>query len=211
MNSLRLFDNFNDHFIDFESEIENFFKPIFPRSIFRDDSSDEESEEKPKRTRRIRKHIIKKNPELKSTSFTKSFYSKTSTDNEGKPMTYTYENQVEDHIQNGHQYRKRKEEINKNGNKKSILEKQMDNKVHRIISSTNNKGETKHKNVFKGIKQNELDNFNKNFDEEFNKAFNWKQLPQENTDSKKQNKSNYSLRSNKTNINQIGDSSDSCL
>lgn len=219
MNCLRLFNNFNHNFFDFDSDIENFFRPVFPRNIFEEESSDEEIEKTQKKLRKSRKNILRKNPQLKSSSYTQSYYSKTSLNDEGKPITYTYQNQVEDHVQDGHQYRKRKEEINKNGNKKSVLEKQMDNKVHRIIKSTNDKGETKQKNVFKGIKENDLESFNKTFDEEFNKAFNWncfsnqkQQLPQEkkeldkeksddNEKDKKNDKSKDSSKIEKSNSN----------
>jgi hypothetical protein len=235
MSSLKIFDNFNDHFFDFDSDMDKFFKPIFPRSLIFDDSSDEETEHTHKNNRKARKQIVKKNPQLKASSFTQSYFSKTSLNNEGKPMTYTYQNQVEDHIKDGHEYRKRKEEINNNGNKRSIFEKQMDNKVHRIINSTNEKGENKQKTIFKGIKEDDLANFNKAFDEEFNQAFNWnnhlqiddgnekqqseekkKELPKKKSNNNlKQKKSNdkpkYSLRSSETNINQIGDFSENTL
>ena len=119
MNCLKRFDNFERRFFNHDSIfdfpcIDYFFRPhclnhrffsnrFFGNNLF-DDSSDEEQELPKRIIRRQRRHNLKEKPSLNRQLFSKSFYSKTSLDQEGKPVTYSYQHQTENQFKNGHQY-----------------------------------------------------------------------------------------------------------
>ena len=147
------------NYFDLDSEFDDFFRPIPMRTIVIDYNSDEES------NRRIKRKKAKK-PD--SSTILKSYYKKSTINEEGKPETYSYENQIEDHFKNGHKYSKRIQNINKNGKIKCITDKIIDNKKHRIVSENNDDGSLRQKNFVKGFKEQKMIDFDRTFDENFN-------------------------------------------
>ena len=120
-----------------------FCNSLFNHELYESDSDEEEKQKRS--TKNLRKNLrncfMKQNPNCNQQSFCKSYYSKTTLDKEGKPITYSYQNQTENHYKDGHKYIQRTQTI-KNGEKeKQIIEKQLDNKIHKVIKTKNEKGE----------------------------------------------------------------------
>lgn len=194
MNSLYRYVNFPRNFYSMDvfepfRDIDVFFRPFELTNRFFEVSSDEEIPFR-RRNKNLNKKFIKMNPkQLKGQSFCKSFYTKTSLNKEGKPVTYSYENETENKYENGHEFRKSSQIYrNKyNGKEKSqyILEKEIDGKSHRIVK-TNENGKNKEKCYLKGIKEEELEEFNKKFEEGISKT-NFLQLNDEENDKTAKN------------------------
>lgn len=191
MNSLYRYVNFPRNFYSMDvfepfRDIDVFFRPFELTNRFFEVSSDEEIPFR-RRNKNLNKKFIKMNPkQLKGQSFCKSFYTKTSLNKEGKPVTYSYENETENKYENGHEFRKSSQIYrNKyNGKEKSqyILEKEIDGKLHKIVK-TNENGKNNEKCYLKGIKEEELEEFNKQFEEGISKK-NFLQLNDEENNKK---------------------------
>jgi hypothetical protein len=170
MISLRKFHNF----FDLDNDFDYFFRPLTLTNFIFDDSSDEELYNRRRYLRSSRYNTLRSKPKENSSTFIKSYFQKSTMNKDGKPETYLYENQIEDHMKDGHKYSKRVQNIKKNGKTKCITDKRIDNKTHRIISEKNEDGSNSQRNIVKGFKEQKMDDFDKIFDEHFNKIFNRK-------------------------------------
>ena len=90
---------------------------------------------------------------------------------EGKPITFSYENESNDKVKDGHRFRQSTKTYKNGKTEKCILEKQYDDQIQKVVKTKNEKGENNERRFLKGLKEDELEAFNKLFDFGFEKDF----------------------------------------
>ena len=136
-----------------------------------------------------------------STSYSKSYVSKTKYNQNGEPISTSYQTQsINQTDKDGHKITETQEAFNDavNGIQKASHQRLLDGKGHKILKTKNLKtGETNEENLYKGMNQNDLEEFNKNY-ANYSQKVNFKQ----NYDVLKDMK--FPHERNNKNINQIG-------
>lgn len=111
---------------------------------------------------------IKNNKNSQGTVFSKSYISQTKYDKNGKPFTQTYQNQKINQIdKDGHSIEEKHEvyKNSENGIEKAATERKLDGKGRKIIKERNLKTkEHKENNLFKGIDENDVDEWENQYE-----------------------------------------------
>ena len=157
----KFFTDFNFNFPTFHNflfdDFDNFFTPF--RLI---DNKKDTNMLKRKRSNKINNNINNN-----STCVSKYYCTKIENNN-GKPYEETYESESINQNNNGHKISEKKElyKNTKKGVQKAAQQKILDEKGTKTIKQKNIKtGELNEKKIVKGMKKNEVDDFNKNFNE----------------------------------------------
>jgi hypothetical protein len=173
----RWFRNFRNIFNDFdayetpkeeekkEEEQPKEVKPVEPKEEeINTNTKMEEEKEEPKEEK---KEEPKEEPkENKGTYFSKVYYSSYNNLN-GKPNEECYQSQTVKQTNNGHDISETKEAYkNSNGVQKTAYQRNLDGKTARFIKENNTKtGKKNQKRVVKGIEENGIKDFNKEYND----------------------------------------------
>ena len=153
-------------FSDFDFHFPTFHNPLFDDfDIFLD--SFKLLDNKKNTNMLKRKRSNNNNSNNNSTFVTKYCCSKIENNN-GKPYEETYESESINQNNDGHKISEKKElyKNTKKGIQKAAQQKILDGKGTKTIKEKNiNTGALNEKNIVKGMKKNEVENFNKNFNE----------------------------------------------
>ena len=155
----KFFTDFDFHFPTFHNllfdDFDNFFTPF--RLIDNKKNSD--------MLKRKRSNNIKNN---NNSTYVSKYYCSKIENNNGKPYEETYESESINQNNDGHKISEKKElyKNTKKGIQKAAQQKILDGKGTKTIKEKNiNTGALNEKNIVKGMKKNEVENFNKNFNE----------------------------------------------
>ena len=135
------------------------------------DTKMEEEKEENTNTKEEPKEVKEEKKEEKENNNNGTFYSKvyySSYNNlNGKPNQESYQSQTIKQTNNGHDISETKEAYkNSNGVQKTAYQRDLDGKTTRFIKENNTKtGKKNQKKVIKGIEDNEIKDFNKEYDE----------------------------------------------
>ena len=120
---------------------------------------------------------LKNNKNSEGTVFSKSYISQTKYDKNGKPLTQIYQNQKINQVdKDGHSIEEKHEvyKNSENGIEKAATERKLDGKGRKIIKERNLKTkELKENNLFKGIEEKDVDEWENNY-ENYKKNSNFK-------------------------------------
>ena len=160
----KFFTDFDFHFPTFHNfffdDFDNFLNPF--RLL---DNKKKSDMLKRKRSNNINNNNNNNN---NNSTFVSKCYCTKIENNNGKPYEETYESESINQNNNGHKISEKKElyKNTKNGIQKAAQQKILDEKATKTIKQKNiNTGELNEKNIVKGMKKNEVKDFNKNFDE----------------------------------------------